>query len=736
MTTEPSFSCDRPLTNRDEDRLNRAAFADHIATILAAQPEDSGVVVGVYGVWGDGKTTVLNLLRAKLADNDAVVVRDFNPWRVTDSDSVFRGFFSTLAEAIDASLSTCLERARARAGRWAWLLRWITWPLGLVFKPVETADSLLSRFGKMAQKGDSVRLERLRDRVVDRLRQSRKRVIILIDDIDRLDKHETHTLFRLIKACTDFPNACYVLAFDDTAVSRAIGERYGGGGEAAGRSFLEKIVQVPLRLPVAAREDLRSLCFDRIDQALSAAGIELTDRQVREFVAAFDRSVSIRLATPREANRFGNGLMFALPALVGETNPVDHLLVEALRAFYPDVYEVVRENQAAFYGVEERSTGAETREPRAVGLLEPALSTMAEDHTDAVKTLISTLFPRLSGPYSNTWYGLDSVPRWSKDQRVCAPEYCPRYFTYSVPQNDVPDSEVTAILETASGGDGASLESRLVPHLHGAKAGRLIEKLRAVEETVDPMAAKPLAVALSRSAKTIPSSPSFYAAAEPSAQAAILVSHLLQRIPRGASRIAAGRRVLEVAEPLWFGAECLRWMYVTDKPDRQDSNTFSRDDIAELRSHFVRRIKSRAEDGFPLFDPDVQQEEELLREWARAEGREAVQEHLVRVFEADPEQITKFVLSQSSRAWSLVDGTRQPRELVAERFGHIDHVIDVFVLADLVRKHCSGNFDEPEWRIGDDRAPEERILEQFMYLVNQRKKGGAAADSGDDGETQ
>lgn len=734
MTTEPSFSCDRPLANRDEDRLNRAAFADRIATILAAQPEDSGVVVGVYGVWGDGKTTVLNLLRANLAGADAVVVRDFNPWRVTDSDSVFRGFFSTLTEAIGASLPTWYERAKTKAGRWAICLRWITRPLGLVFKSAETADILLARFGKVVQKGDSVRLEELRDRVVRLLRRSEKRVIILIDDIDRLDKHETHTLFRLIKACTDFPNVCYVLAFDDTAVSKAIGERYGGGGEAAGRSFLEKIVQVPLRLPVAAREDLRSLCFHRIDRALSAAGIELTESQVGEFVAAFDRGVSIRLTTPREANRFGNGLVFVLPPLVGETNPVDHLLVEALRAFYPELYEVVRENHTAFCGVEERYPGAEAQEAPGVELLEPILNTMARDHAVAAKALIVTLFPRLSGAYGDSGYDREWLPRWSEERRVCAPDYCLRYFTYSVPHQDVPDSEVAAILEIALEGDGASLESRLVPHLRGAKAGRLIEKLRAVEKTVDPMAAESLAVALPRAADTIPNSPSFYAAAEPSAQAAILVSHLLRRIPRSADRVAAGRRALEGAEPLWFGAECLRWMYVTDKPEGQDSNTFSREEVAELRSYFVRRIKCRAEGGFPLFDPHVPQEDGLLHEWVKAEGREAVQAHLVGVFRGSPEQITKFLLSQASTVWSGDSATPQVGELWAGQLENIDLLIDVDVLADLVRKHCTGNFDEPEWRLDEGRDPGERVLEQFMYLVNRRIKGEAVSDAGEEAE--
>ena len=731
MTSAPSFSNDRPLTKREEDRLNRAGFADRIATVLAALPEGSGIVIGIYGPWGDGKTTVLNLLRANLAGNDAIVVRDFNPWRLAADDSIFHGFFSTLAEAIGASLSTTLEQATAGAKQWATHLRCVTKPLGLLSKTAETADGLLARFGEIAQTGDSVRLEQLRDRIVALLNGTKKRVVILIDDLDRLDKQETHTLFRLIKACADFPNVCYVLAFDDTAVAKAIGERYGGGGEPAGRSFLEKIIQVPLHLPVAAREDLRSLCFDQVNRALTAAGIELTKNQVGEFVASFDRGASIRLTTPRAANRFGNGLMFALPSLVGETNPVDHLLVEALRAFFPEVYEVVRDNHADFSGVEKNLPGGGSQTPRGVQLLQPALTPMPQDHSDAVKALLIDLFPRLSGAYGHSSYDSDWLSGWSDGQRICAPEYCPRYFTYSVPHSDVPDSEVTAILDIARGGDGASLDSRLVSQLHGRKAGRLIEKLRAVEKTINPTAAETLAVALSKTGKTIPNPHAFFAVAEPPTQAAILISNLLKRIDHAATRVAAGRRVLEAAEPLWFGAQCLRWMHVTDEPEKEISNTFSSEETAKVRFAFVHRIKSRAADGAPLFDPDVPQEVALLFEWWRAEGREPVQDHLVRIFAADPEQITKFLLSQASTLWGSDSATPEVGDLSAEQLKNIDLVIDVSLLADLVRNHCAGNFDNSEWHSDPNRPPEERLAEQFMCVFNKRKKDKTASDSSD-----
>jgi len=141
------FSNDRPLTDRQHDRLNRAAFVDRIAGVLRGLPEGSSLIVGIHGPWGDGKTTVLNLLRFELSSGDAIVVRDFNPWRLIDDDAMLRGFFTVLAEAIGASLSTTFERAKTGAGKWAKRARWFTRPAGWLSKSAETLDDLLARFG-------------------------------------------------------------------------------------------------------------------------------------------------------------------------------------------------------------------------------------------------------------------------------------------------------------------------------------------------------------------------------------------------------------------------------------------------------------------------------------------------------------------------------------------------------------------------------------------------------------
>lgn len=301
MSSELDFASDQPVTNTEDDRLNRAAFAKRIAGVLLGLPNGSGLVIGIHGPWGDGKTTVLNMLRADLERSAQTLIVEFNPWRFTDETAMLRGFFGVLAGSIRAKLTS---RGEDIAG---WIEK--------IGRYASVIDDRLETLSEIAASNAEAGLEEMRARLFGALSSAEKRIVVLMDDIDRLDKHETHTLLRLIKACADFPNVCYVLAFDDAAVAKSLGERYGSGDEQSGRSFLEKIIQVPLKLPVAAKEDLRSLCFEHVERALTAAGIDLTREQLGEFIEGFDRGVSVRLNTPRAAKRYGNGLLFALPML-------------------------------------------------------------------------------------------------------------------------------------------------------------------------------------------------------------------------------------------------------------------------------------------------------------------------------------------------------------------------------------------------------------------------------------
>ena len=361
---------------------------------------------------------------------------------------------------------------------------------------------------------------------------------------------------------------------------------------------------------------------------------------------------------------------------------------------------------------------------------------MPSEQAEAVKALLVDLFPRLSGALGHSNYGSDWLPRWSRERRISSPEYCPRYFSYAVPRNDIPDAIITGLLDASTNGEEAAVEASLTTHLAGPKARRVIEKLRAIESTIDPNAAEILAVIIATLGKNIPNPPALFDFAEPPSQAAILISHLLRRIPDRSRRIGAAKRVMGTADPLWFGVECIRWLYVTDKPEKQDSNTLTGIEISEVRRVLVDRIKSYAAAGAPLFNPDVSQEKSLLFEWWRAEGRDPVQHHLVGVFERDATQVGRFLQSQVPLAWS--EGAVLPRvsELGADQLKNMKLIIDLATLAEWIRKHCPGNFENPEWYHDDTTPVNQQLAEQFMFVYTKWTKDGEPPDpqrSNDDG---
>jgi hypothetical protein len=708
-------------------------FAKRVAEVLRGLSKGASLVVGIHGPWGDGKTSVLNMLRLELQGEKYIVVREFNPWRLADEESMLRGFFGMLAEAINKSLATELEKANAAAYKWTKLSRWVTRPLGWFWKPAESLDDLLAKIGEIAASSDIVTLDVLRGRINEHLMSSDKRIVVLVDDIDRLDKHETYTLFRLIKACANFPNVCYVLAFDEVAVAQTLAERYGAGDHASGRAFLEKVIQVPLKLPVAMREDLLSLCFQQVEQAINAAEIELTQDEKRYFGWQFDSVISTRHITPRASMRYGNGLLFALPILKGEVNTVDLLLIEAVRTFYPPIYEIIRANHVEYSGEESGNSGQDRDSPPAVALLDPVIEKYPSHEQEAIKSLLGCLFPKLGRAFRKPYvfnHNLDgrASPR-SHAKRVASSDYCPRYFSYSIPKNDVRESEMEALYAMAAKGS-PEVDHKVRDIFMGGRAIRCIAQMREREKSTPPETVTSLCLAIALNAKHIPNPSSVLRADSPVSQAAILISYLIERLPAGEQRVTLAKQLMQKADPLWFGGDVFGWLRVAGEQDKADQNTLTQDELMEVGQVLVERIKARAIDGEPLFSFDNPQETDLLYEWSRVEGREPVQAHLSSIFATEPTMIGLFLQAMAPRSWSA--DSDQPR--VGERGVHllqkIKPIYDLDALYQMIHKHLLGDRKSPKQYVGSDKPLVQRLGEQYIAAYNDWKKSGEPPERG------
>jgi hypothetical protein len=281
-------SLDNPAQQRQDDEFNRWPFSKRLADTIAAFDASEGApVLGLFGQWGYGKSTILNFIKYELKQEHAekVVPFEFNPWLFKDQEALLKEFFDGLAKTIDQSLGCAGKRA----------------------------GEFLAKYGGALQ----------------------------ADDLDRLDRDDIMTMLKLVRISANFPHVIYVLAFDDEMVARAAGDKYGGGTE-WGRQFLEKIIQYPFSLPAIHPDRLVEFVLRRAKEACTFAEIVLSDDDWQILRRLTRDSLSARLTTPRQAIRYANALRFALPMLRGEVDPLTQMIVEGLRTLFPELYAFAR----------------------------------------------------------------------------------------------------------------------------------------------------------------------------------------------------------------------------------------------------------------------------------------------------------------------------------------------------------------------------------------------------------
>lgn len=706
------FVSDEPISGADQDRFNRAPFASRIAETIARRPDPSSLVVGVFGPWGDGKTSVLKMMEEELQHHDHVVVLHFNPWHFQSEDQLIRGFFATLADGLDRKLNNTREMIGKVLKDYGSLLS-----IGSVVLGDAAGDAAKGVGEAMSNVG----LEELRSRIETFLRESGKRVVVLVDDIDRLDRSETHSMFKLVKLSAGFNHTSYVLAFDDEVVAAALGERYGAGGQQAGRAFLEKIIQVPLHLPPVDTTSLRLVAFEGVEAALSMANIELTQAQVDAFTRHFVDGLEPRLSTPRVAKLYTNALMFALPLLKGEVNIMNLMLIEGIRVLYPGLYAAIRDNPSMFLESrrENRGNGLNQAPTPFDQLMDEALPNLTNAERNTVKErLIRPLFPRTGNmQYDGEW---DSI--WAGEQRVCASGYFKRYFSYCVPDGDVSDASVNALMDSVVNADDEGKRALIEAFDRRRSIEKLVSVLRQRSEHLPLECVGPLARAITLSGAFFPQGRGM-AILTTRMQAGMLVRQLMQRLPVGPVRWAAIQSVLQDATPLPFADECMRWLCHSADGDGE-RNIVEADDNPRMESIVAQRI-AQAHDEQPVYIQFGRDAPALLWLWNRVDpegSRIAVQ----RRFDLYPEEVDAYLDCHVGEGWEIESGLPVRGRFERRHFDDVDRIVSAeYVMDNLVRRY-GGDLDNPQEYPPQGWSNARKVAHKFALIYQHVRQAQAA----------
>lgn len=300
-----------------QDFLNYSEVAELVAEVVL-DPVMRPVSVGVFGTWGTGKSTILNLVEAKLVapekNHNFIVVR-FDAWLYQGFDDARAALMEVIASTLIEAAETnpgILEKAKKLLGRvnkmralgllveggalaagiptFGWLTKGIEAVGDFISGNADEADvEAVKKAGIVAKKHAAGLLEAesqrtppkeisaFRSEFEDVLTGLNKTLVVFVDNLDRcLPKQTIHTL-EALRLFLFMGHTAFVVAADEEMVRHSVSEFFKDPGDRHVTDYLDKLIQVPVRVPRLGIQEVRAylcLLFASAGGAVEAEKIE------------------------------------------------------------------------------------------------------------------------------------------------------------------------------------------------------------------------------------------------------------------------------------------------------------------------------------------------------------------------------------------------------------------------------------------------------------------------------
>ncbi|WP_417245872.1 KAP family P-loop NTPase fold protein [Celeribacter sp.] len=335
MTT--ALDSDRALENEAEDQFGFVGMAKRLAPSIIEASKGDGMVIGLEGRWGSGKTSLLNFLRSELegAQEQGIYTITIAPWLNGDASSLV----SSLLDPISAILKSQEDELAAANGEEGSAALEAMTEVGNLLRDYgpKTARRIASVanvagyfvpgaqiVGGVMQAGADAAEQvlptgptpsELKRQISQKIQDLDVGFVVILDDLDRLEPEQAVEVVRLVRSVADFPRVAYLMCYDREVLAQALKT---GLKVADGDLFLQKIVQLTFSIPLPEPFDLRTQFLDEA----KAIYAEVTESDAEgplldDLKSAVDRE-GMGLSTPREVKLALNSIRFVFPQVADD----------------------------------------------------------------------------------------------------------------------------------------------------------------------------------------------------------------------------------------------------------------------------------------------------------------------------------------------------------------------------------------------------------------------------------
>jgi hypothetical protein len=218
-------------TNTESPKVRTTGWEDFIDSLMkrinGTDISKESYAIGIVGEWGAGKTTFLQQIEEKLQPMYRVI--KFNPLNSLSPGQLIDDFFSMLSNAVSDN-KTVVNAIKKYMG---------------VLNDIDLIPKWGSMLSKYVLKDDQPQnISTVKDAVQDALEKYPRRVAVLIDDLDRLEKDELFEVLRIVRITANFRNLVFIVAYDREHVDRMLREK-----SITDINYLKKIFPLEISLP-------------------------------------------------------------------------------------------------------------------------------------------------------------------------------------------------------------------------------------------------------------------------------------------------------------------------------------------------------------------------------------------------------------------------------------------------------------------------------------------------------
>ncbi len=444
LTDIPIESCD----DEGEYGINRCEFSKFLGDVILKYNEKESIVIGLSGEWGSGKTSIINMaldhirkIKTATQEDKPVIIR-FNPWNYSDQNQLIIQFFNELIITFESlgfgkkfvnDVKSYASKLTITAG----VL------VGGLIRPGTTKIYL--DFFKSG-KSENETLEDLRKDLDKSLLKQKRKIIIVIEDIDRLNSIEMRQTFQLVKILANFPNTLYLLEFDKNLVVKSLEDDI---HKDYSFEYLEKIVQVIYEVPKLTELEIELIVNYEISKLI---GDYLKELNKDTWEIYYQEGLNKLFKDIRGIKRYINTLKLSFELLKDEVRLEDLFAITAIQIFLPEVYNSIKNNKRLFaYRLEDITRNLHElnqQKEKYQKIFDEFLKNGADSKNiseEELKNLLRSLFPIVGYVYGNS-----SDPPHYELFSICAPHAFDTYFKLSVPEGLISSKEFKGLISKSN----------------------------------------------------------------------------------------------------------------------------------------------------------------------------------------------------------------------------------------------------------------------------------------------